>query len=148
MGVVFYARAAIGILVTHEQIFKKKKIKVGDHNFDENTLFNPTTGARLWCDTYIRIDAKEDGSWDEHTFRAKWSFPIISGTITESRKSQVFVICCCKPVVCGSYSFSETVPVDCLALPLLKAQLKEAIEPLWLWDESKFGLHVMPYCSY
>ena len=130
------AIAAVGIAIDHDRLFRRGRVKVGDHDFrDDGTFrYNPRTGAATWQDGWIPIYSYRDG---DETFLG---FSVVRSCVAGQAVSHVF--CVAEPAM-GSEGFDCCQPIDFQAAAFAKKALKSALEPLGLWNELAFGLHAI-----
>tara|TARA_Y100000034_G_scaffold37672_2_gene46322 strand:- start:2476 stop:2889 length:414 start_codon:yes stop_codon:yes gene_type:complete len=137
MSAVWHSYAVIGILIDKDKLYKEAKtVKAFAHNHPRTMKFCPDTGKELWKE--VREPIPE---WDES--ETLGSFKV--HTSTDSHDHVVGIIAADEAEMRGSGVDFTKLP-DNLADE--KYKLKELLEPLGLWDESKFGLYSILYCSY
>jgi hypothetical protein len=139
MGADYHAYAAIGVLVDRTDLYQTKMVKVGNHDFDQKTLYHPQTGKQLW---------EPIPGFSDRTLMFASRFPVIMGTAAYTELyEQTIVICAIAPVRADE-TCDRMMALDLENLPQAKNDLKEVLEPIGLWDEQKFGLHAVLVCSY
>jgi hypothetical protein len=159
MGADYYAKAVIGILLPDvEDIPKLKKLvrkKAFKHDFEDDGEheFDSKTAKKLF------LDEKEEIETDIPAF-------VFDDDLDVEDKKQIVI----KPPKGMSYAIGTDDSILCLGATIetgdsnyggdgyefmkildvndIKGRLKKLLEPHGLWDEEKFGLHVILYCSY
>lgn len=123
-----HAHAIIGIKVDKNRLYQEpRRVKAFDHNYDEETFFCPKTGRRLWRSAPVAIP-----EWHE-TYEKLGEYKVYLDYQRED-----------DPIVSilkldEDNEFSE-FPAN---LEERKQELKDFLEPLGMWDESKFGLYCL-----
>jgi hypothetical protein len=143
MGADYKSYAVIGIKIENKLIPRKKhKMKAFTHDFPENWVADPTTGRKLWQEydePEFSFDAYERAS-------IKPKLPTGVAVFYETNNGGE------EPAFVLGYGITGVdFYTGCKVLPdvdKLKADLKELLTPLGLWDEQKFGLYSICHCSY
>lgn len=131
MGADYTAIAVIGCEINPKQLFVERRVPHRKHAMPPGARFCPTCGAP--AETTEVVDVIEEGEVDI----AK-PFTVWCGT---DRK--------CVVVGIGtSTGWNEINSLKRVDLAKVEDELKEVLSPLGWWDESKFGLHAILYCSY
>lgn len=148
MGTDYRAYAVIGCEIILNDIPNITRIiKAFEHNYPEDIKFDSKTGEKLWKeDTYqeFAFEPDDDRFYDKRTKMIDiGEFTIFRGTMGS-------------PVVigfgCGENTYSnggdEHEVVGLPDVNELKNKLKAILEPVKMWNEDRFGLHAILYCSY
>lgn len=162
MGADYSAHAIIGVELPDPESLPNLKIKVRKkafkHSFEDDgeTEFDPKTGKPLWLDEVMDVDSDDpavvydlydDGDDIElvdgqKVLKAPKGMDFNVGTDEDS----IFI-----GVVVSTGSSNGGEETEFLPMPdvdKIRSDLRGCLEPLGLWDESKFGLYVNLYCSY
>ena len=134
MGADYYSYAVIGMEITdhEEKLWIHSKQRAFNHNYPETMNFDPKTGKKLWEE--IKAPAVGVDEYGENLL----GFKLVYGTNQES----CFVA---GAVVRSDYAKKcDTIP----DIQAIKKEMQAKLETLGLWDESKFGLWSILYCSY
>jgi hypothetical protein len=137
MGADYSSYAVIGVEINSDGLYT-----VTETPATGEKSFNPDTGERLMHKERTPIEGFERGvvSGDD-SFK---DFPVFWTTDSES--------CVIGIGVGGTYSNGGEdvcmMSIDDVNIEALKQELKEVLEPIGLWDESKFGLYTILHCSY
>ena len=165
MGADYSAMAVIGIALPDEDELPKAKTttrkKAFKHNYDDDGTneFHPKTGQKLFLDDE-KIEVEADYPlfvYDTYGDGEPSGLEDVANQIIiRPPKGLNFAVGTDESNIClggvvrtGSsnggddYGFAKMPDVD-----VIKAKLKNLLEPLDLWDESTFGLHTVLYCSY
>jgi hypothetical protein len=162
MSVSYYARAVVGIELPNESsipraIIKKRK-KAFEHDYPDDGFmnFHPKDGRKLWTDEKIESKSNypsilfdcssmpEEGSVREG--QCLISFPKgIEITYSTDRRRRFVgrVVNTCSSDSDEDVGFSKVLDTE-----TLKESLRVLLEPVGLWDEDKFGIYSVLYCSY
>ena len=149
MGADYSAYAVIGILIDEDSIpLKKETVKIGNHDFPKDVLFNSKTGAALW----------EEEEYQEFTFDEDYHDENPKSKLIKLPKGiEIYRGTDGKPMIIGFGTGEDTYSNggdDCDFKSLSKMPtkeflgLKDILEPLGIWDESKYGLYSVLSCSY
>jgi hypothetical protein len=161
MGADYYSKAIIGVrLLIDEEKIPRAKIPVRKRAFkhtytdDGEMEFHPKDGRKLWLNEKEEIEADypayvynlDDDVSDLEEGQTLVVFPesldVASGTDNDS-----WYLGCA--VGTGSSNGGDEegfIPIP--DINGLKEKLKRTLEPHGLWDESRFGLYSVLYCSY
>lgn len=132
MGVDYEAYAIIGIPVRVSHFKEFKVVKAFEHNYPETMKYCPNTGKALWVTHEHYTDAiDEDGVGD-----CKLNGIPLLRTDYYDEEDNFFVVALQVSTDCGD----EMAEFDPKEIKAKKKEIKEVLEPLGLWDESKFGL--------
>jgi len=147
MGADYYAKAVIGVLIDEDKIPKKHvRVKAFQHDFPEDWKVDPTNPSRkLWNEknypefTFDPDYANEDTKLVKlpmgmGVFKGTDDEPAVVGVGAESGSSNGG----------DDYDFKQ-IPDS---VENVRDALKNILGPLGLWDEKKFGLYSILYCSY
>lgn len=136
MGADYHAYAVIGIVVDSSKFYHEPRtVKAFDHDYPEDMKFCPQTGKELWA-----LDEEPIEGFDEDRYTLG-GFPIVQGT---DGKIEVLAVC---RNGADDYDRGKVKPLPD-NLDELKQQVKSLLEPLGQWDERKWGLYAILYCSY
>lgn len=134
MGITYTAYMMIGIRLEESNIYETKLVKIGEHDFDQETRFDPKTGIQLWKEEQFLLDGSEYLDRKFGPFDTAYEDPC---NISDPK------------VVIGKLLAEETafydtrqkdpVHISDTDIDKLKNNLKAYLEPMGLWDESKFG---------
>jgi hypothetical protein len=153
MGADYSAYAVVGCIIDRSNIpMKKERVKTFKHDYPDNgeIKFDPKTGEALWktieYPEFVFAD-QGDPNPDDNDGKTK---------VIKLGKLKIFTGTDGKPEVLGvgtgeetysnggdDYDFTPLEDVDSI-----KNRVKEILEPIGLWDEKKFGLYSILYCSY
>lgn len=150
MSVSYTTSLCLGIVLNKNQILKKHLEKIGDHNMPQDVKFDSLSGKPLWREYYITLD-NEDGCEDSPNCAEElFGFEIIHGGY--DLEEDVVVIGKSIGDISDSdlYNKEQTkmmntlYPTEC---DILKEKMKAQFEPLGLWDDDKFGYHLLMSCG-
>jgi len=136
MSVNYYAYAVIGCGVPMDDLYKERQIPHVGHHVPSGAKFCPTCGKP--AEITIREPIFNEDSDTLGGFTVWWGTDRKYAVIGDGAST-------------GSSNGGEEViysNVDWDRIGDLKAQLKEMLSAFGLWDESKFGLYAILYCSY
>lgn len=139
MSADFIAKAIVGIQVDPKKFYgPPKKVKAFPHNYDESVKFCPQTGKECWSTERellggVDKDLEKIGKFEIH--KGTDDFYHVVGVVaaTETNSNG------------GNEIDFVPIPAD---LEAQKQELKALLEPLGMWDESKFGLYTLLCCLY
>jgi hypothetical protein len=139
MGVDFYAHSVIGLEIDTDCLVKQEIVKAFDHNIDnQDIMYCSETGRKLWKTIEVPVEGYDyDGIGD---------YDIVTGT-----DGNVSVVALLKSSTGSSNGGNphQLQPFsDGFQLTVEKHKMKRALEPYGIWDEERFGLHSILYCSY
>lgn len=122
-----------GIHLSRTQLYKIKTVKAFNHDYPQSVLYDPSTGKKLWkeqerpipaydeyCGILAGIEVIAAGYGEDDLFAG-----LVVGHETSSNGGSV-------------WGYLELDGLD-----TFKQKLKEALEPLGLWDSTKFGLYAV-----
>ncbi len=141
MGADYTAIAVIGVDIDMSKIpVIRTKEKVGDHNYPETMNYDPVTGKQLWT---IQEERQFSFFSDEDNCVV---FPK-DVKLFNSTDNEDYIL---------GFGIDDTYSnggnaIDSARLPdivKLKEQLKALLEPFGMWDEERFKLYSILYCSY
>jgi hypothetical protein len=161
MGADYYSKAIIGIPITVQNeksprakiIVRKKAFR---HSFEDDgeTEFHPKDGRKLWLDEKEEITADYpavvfdlDGDFEDiQEGQTLVIFPESLEVACGTDQENWYIGCV---VETGSSNGGcEEAFISLPDIEELKKALRISLEPHGLWDESKFGLYSVLYCSY
>lgn len=162
MGVCYYAKAVFGIELPNESsipraIIKKRK-KAFDHEFIDDGFmnFHPKDGRKLWTGEHVECKADypsiifdcssepDGGSLREGQQRISFPEGIVITCNTDRRSRFAgYVVRTLSSDSGGDEGFCKMFDPD-----PLKESLRGLLEPVGLWNEDKFGMYSILYCSY
>jgi hypothetical protein len=156
MGADYRAISVIGIILPDKDELPKAKISVRkkafQHTYEDGTVFefDPKTGQKLFID-----DEKEEieTNYPAILYDINSEDPEINQTVLKAPAGLDFHYGTDCMNICLGYGSSngEDSAIKFKAIPdieAIKTTLQELLEPLGLWDEKKFGLYTILYCSY
>lgn len=137
MSVSYYAHAAIGCKVPVEKAKREVQIRGCTHE-TTNYVFCPYCGRPTWH-TYTEwvfplndLEEIEVGDGLEAIFSTDKEELIVASLWTEE----------------SGYDSECSMALLDQSIETYKSRVQSFLEPLGLWDESLFGLWVVPYVSY
>jgi len=133
----YRAYAVIGIPVDTGKFYASAdKVKAFDHDYPLEMKFCPQTGKPLWEENEQPIEGWKP---DEGTFLG---FEIYQGT--EGNPEILAVLGSTDTEGYGDHKPSSKLDdQDLENLKAMKEEIKAGLEPLGMWDESKWGLHAI-----
>lgn len=142
MSTTFRAEAIIGVAIPREKIFQKKPHRNCEHKIPNGAKFCPTCGkeaTRLVDESIINIPDLKYG-YDNYEYMCDWGYLLsrMGLSMTENQDDELYFI----GIATEARSYDEDL-TQMVTIPDsgdLKQQLKDYLEPIGLWDESKFGL--------
>jgi hypothetical protein len=120
-------------------LYEEEVVKAFDHQIeDQEVKFCATSGRPLWKTVEEPVEGFDP---DEETIAG---YRIIYST------DRYHAVAC---IICADDTYSNGGnEVDFVQLPknlaIEKKKMKVALEPFGVWDEEKFGLWAVLYCSY
>lgn len=167
MGVDYYAYAVIGVLLPGIPMAKRVSRKPAfKHEYDDNGKmeFDPKTGAKLWLDEFIEVDAEYPGvvfiesytdrngnvCEDYHSpLRGGQSAIHLPGHLDIVRATSEDKIYVGYIAMAESYNPDSITKVKVLPdLNILKEEIRNILDPYGLWREELFGLYSVLVCSF
>ena len=157
MGADYSAVAVIGVPLPDEDSIPRAKTttrkKAFKHKYEDDgdIEFDPKTGKKLF------LDETEETEEDYPAFVFNDENGLEPGQkIIKIPKGLEIAMgtedsCGCLGIVVETGSSNGGDDYGFMPIPdldELKAKIKDFLEPLGLWDEKGFGLHVILYCSY
>ncbi len=140
MGTSYSSYAIIGVEVDPEKFYTTEVVRSCDchvsFNFDDPPKFCSNCSKE-----FMVKDRKEIEGWNEFE-EILHGLKIIYGT--DQERAFVGIVNAKQNDYDNSKSFSQLSSVD---LAELKEELKNKLGPMF-WDENKFGLYSVLYCSY
>jgi hypothetical protein len=160
MGADYYAKAVIGVRLPDEDQFPRAKKMVRKKAFkhdygDGDAEFHPKTGQKLFLDekeeveedfpAFVFADKYGDvrrNDENQQVIKIPQGLEVVYGTDGNNT-------CLGFALKTGSsnggddYGFMQIPDIDDI-----KNKIKSLLEPLGLWDEKDFGIHLILYCSY
>lgn len=130
------ATSVIGIKVNPSDFFKSSKVKAYNHSYPEDYEYDPKTGNKLWIYSSQPIDeadgnCKLDNSDVKHTLHRYKGWQAFS--IYKDADFQI--------LGAGGCSDGATTFLQLSELSNIRNDLKNALRPLGLWDQNRFGLY-------
>jgi hypothetical protein len=158
MGVDYSAHTVIGVELPNvddlPRLKEKTRKRAFKHSFkdDGEHEFDPKSGKPLWLAETEEVETDEpsvvydDDNYEGNTLEGQrlLKAPDGMGFCWGTDQESVFL-----GIVSGTGSDNEEA--DFMEVPDIEAtkmSLKGALDPLGLWDESKFGIYTVLYCSY
>jgi len=148
MGADYTAYAVIGCEIDLSTIpVHKEKVKAFNHSFPEDMNFDPKSGAKLWKeDSYPEFCFGKNDQDDKRTkiididklklYRgAEGCITVLGFGCGEDTYSNAGAEYDFKELNTGTYIY-------------LYNKIKEVLSSIGMWDELKFGLYAILYCSY
>jgi len=139
MGYDAYSFAVVGLAITANKLYTKKKVKAFEHNHPESMSFCPNTGKPLWGSVFVFLDGTEPEFED---------FQELTVTLKSSEESIADPTTICfvghkkRAARDGPLCFWTMAEIE-----QIKIELKETLSRYNLWDESKFGVYPVLYES-
>jgi hypothetical protein len=162
MGADFYAKAIIGVPLPDEDKLPRAKVtvrkKAFNHKYEDNgeTEFHPKDGRKLWLDEKEEVeedypsivfdtdDCANEDDLDEGQRLIKIPKGLECANGTDGDSTFLGAV-----LETGSSNGGDDVAFRTLDdIGMVKLKVKDVLEPLGLWDEKKFGLYAVLYCSY
>jgi hypothetical protein len=160
MGADYIAKAIIGVPLPDEDDLPRAKTttrkKAFDHKYEDDgeTDFHPKDGRKLWLDEKEEVETDYpaivfdvgygDTDLEEGQKFIKIPKEIEVASGTDGDGSFIGAV-----LETGSSNGGDDVAFRTLAdIGVVKIKIKNILEPLGLWDEKKFGLYAVLYCSY
>jgi len=132
MGADYYAYAVIGCEVPVNKLYKEYQKPHADHAVPDGAKFCPTCGKPASITARYPIFNEDNDSIDN--FHIYWGtdnkYAVIGTGVTMSSRGLGFM------------HFDEIPAIN------LRLQLRDTLFPFGLWDEEKYGLYAVLYCSY
>jgi hypothetical protein len=146
MGVSFSAHAGLGVLIKGSQLYTTARVRGCEHP-DSGGRFCPQCAAAVWVEVRSPIPGYEP----EGTKANGW-VPNLCGLRVVTGTDDGAALICCDYVTAHGEPFgdhrSEAMLVPAWTWEQAKADVRRVLEPLGLWDESKFGYWVLADVSY
>jgi hypothetical protein len=153
MGCDYSAKGCLGILLPDENNIPRAQLSVRKKAFnhqynDGDAEFDPKTGQKLFLDEKEIVQASYPAVvyYDTSDLKkGQIALTVPEGlsltSTTDNQKTCFgFVV---RAEWNSDYGFAPLPDIM-----VIKKKIFTALEPLGLWDESKFGLHSLLYCSY
>lgn len=138
MSVNFYSYSVIGVEIDEDDLYQPAKmVKAFEHNHGRDVKFCPQTGKECWKE--VREPISE---WDEYQTLGEYKVH----HSTDQRRYVVGIVAS----ETGSSDGGDDVAFNKLPHNIEgeKERLKSFLKPLGLWNDRKFGLYAILYCSY
>lgn len=136
MGVDYYSYLIIGLEIDHKKLFRNQKVKTFDHNYSEDYKFDPKTGKKLW-----EIDERPVKGYNGED--KLYTYKVVHSTDKKSWfVADKIIVCNC------NYDYSRKLPFKPDEYEKIKEKMKFELEAFGIWDEKKFGIYNVIYCSY
>lgn len=139
MGVSFSCCAVLGVRVTSDQLTEERTIPGCGHANQPQANFCPVCGKKAWkterTERFPQFDRHDalvrafNGTWDEES-SSPMATVVGIGVNCDARDG------------CGFR------PLPAESLNVIRTSVYNALHPLGLWDEAKFGLYAVPDISY
>lgn len=141
MSKSFYALSLVGVQVDPVEFIKAhtpppEMIRECKHKETEN-MYCAECGRFMWYEE----DQKPTVELHHGSYK---NFCVLTGTDYQSMAIGKGGISCSADNE-GAHKVTDLSTIDLLKL---RRELRETLEPLGLWDESKFGIQTILYCSY
>lgn len=164
MGADYYAKTVIGVRLPRNEELPRAKIltrkKAFDHDFDDDgkVEFHPKNGKKLWLDEKERVDADypayifdlEFLGADSYRYKLKGQtvieFPEDLEITYDTNHNNDYLG---KIIETESSNGGQNVVFEQVPdIDSIKKIIKECLELFGLWDEERFGIYTILYCSY
>jgi len=130
MSVSYYSYAVLGCEVPVAKLYRTVVKRHEEHAVPLGAKYCPTCGKLAVIEYSISI-------FDEETEQIG-QFPIIWST----GRKRAFI-----GLTASGSDYRESKCIKVKSLSELKEQLQNSLRPLDLWNENKFGLYAVQYCS-
>lgn len=131
MSASYYSHAVLGCELPVTKLFMEVTEEHEEHPVPPGAKFCPTCGKPAATKRIVPIFNERDERVGR--FNIVWS----------TDRERAFV-----GLVSSDGNYRRTGRVQVEDISTLKRQLQHTLQPLGLWDEDKFGLHAVLYCSY
>ncbi len=138
MSMTMIAHAVIGVLVHHNEISKKVKVRGCQHSLPENAQFCPTCG-RMAFELKETCLFNGDNDYTYNGIKAEYAD-------AESANKDMVIVGQC--VTAGDYEGNPEIAFQPLQdIRAIRHRLDHALTPLNLWFPERFGLYAIRYIS-
>ena len=130
MSVTYYSYAVIGCQIPLSKLYEEKII-----TYEHRHTTLPDTNFCPICGEVIRKTEVEEVDFELSVLELIWS--------TDRREAFIGYFMRVADFDAKHFGF-----MDVSDIPSMKENIRTILSPLNLWDESKFSLYIVQYCSY
>jgi len=135
MSATYYGQAVIGVRIDPKKLMTIKRIRACDCVSAPTGNFCSNCGKKSFKEEECPIESFSDG---ENVL----DYEVVFGT---DREEAVIAFVCAEETDNNKSNNFKQIPEN---IKEIKEQMRDTLGPIGLWDEKKFGLWSILYCSY